>query len=87
MTHPQHSTTLDQLMELLIQDGPDAMAHAFTTLLNHAMRIEREQALGAASHQRTDQRRGYANGYKPKALTTRLGELDLQAPPDARLCR
>jgi len=80
MTHPQNSTTLDQLMELLIQDGPDAMAHAFTTLLNHAMRIEREQVLGAASHQRTDQRRGYANGFKPKAITTRVGELPLQIP-------
>jgi transposase-like protein len=56
------------------------MAHALTTLLNHAMRVEREQALGAAAHQRTDQRRGHANGYKPKALATRLGELELQVP-------
>ena len=80
MTHQQNSTTLDQLMELLIQDGPDAMADAFTTLLNHAMRIEREQVLGAASHQRTDQRRGYANGFKPKTITTRVGELPLRIP-------
>lgn len=84
MTHPRNaqtdSTTLDQIMELLIHDGPDAMAHALTTLLNHAMRAEREQVLGAASHQRTDHRRGYANGYKPKTLTTRVGELPLQVP-------
>jgi len=84
MTHPrnaqQDSTTLDQLMEQLIHDGPDAMAAAFTTLLNHAMRIEREQVLAAASHQRTDARRGYANGYKPKTLTSRLGDLPLQVP-------
>ena len=80
MTHPQNSTTLEQLMELLIHDGPDAMAEAFATLLNHAMRIEREQVLGATSHQRTDQRRGYANGFKPKTMTTRVGELPLQIP-------
>jgi len=80
MTHPTHSTTLERLTELLIQDGPDAMAHALTTLLNHAMRIEREQALGAAAHQRTEQRRGYANGFKPKTLATRLGELELRVP-------
>ena len=84
MTHPRNaqtdSTTLDQLMELLIADGPDAMAHALTTLLNHAMRLEREQALGATAHQRTDTRRGYANGYKPKTLTTRVGELPLRVP-------
>ena len=80
MTHRHDSTTLDQLMELLIQDGPDAMAQALTTLLNHAMCIEREQVLGAAAHQRTDTRRGYANGYKPKTLTTRIGDLPLQVP-------
>lgn len=80
MTHQPDSTTFDQLMELLIQHGPDAMADAFATLLNHAMRAEREQALGAAAHQRTDQRRGYANGYKPKTLNTRLGDLPLQVP-------
>lgn len=80
MTHPQDSTTLDQLMELLIQDGPDAMAQAFATLLNHAMRSEREQVLGAAAHQRTEQRRGYANGFKPKTIATRVGELPLKVP-------
>lgn len=80
MTHPNDPTTLDQLMELLIQHGPDAMANAFATLLNHAMRIEREQVLGAAPHQRTDRRRGYANGFKPKTLSTRAGELTLQIP-------
>lgn len=80
MTRHNDSTTLDQLMEQLIQDGPDAMAAAFTTLLNHAMRSEREQVLGAASHQRTDARRGYANGYKPKTLASRLGDLPLQVP-------
>jgi transposase-like protein len=80
MTRRNDSTTLEQLTELLIADGPDAMAAALTTLLNHAMRIEREQILGAASHERTDARRGYANGYKPKTLTTRIGELPLQVP-------
>jgi transposase-like protein len=80
MTHRHDSTTLGQLTELLIQNGPDAMAQALTTLLNHAMRIEREQALGAESHERTAARRGYANGYKPRTLTTRLGDLPLQVP-------
>jgi len=80
MTRQDDSTTFEQLMELLIAHGPDAMADALTTVLNHAMRIEREQTLNAASHQRTDARRGYANGYKPKTLTTRLGALPLQIP-------
>jgi len=80
MTRRNDSTTLEQLTELLIQDGPDAMGQAIATLLNHSMLIEREQALDATAHQRTDTRRGYANGYKPKTLTTRLGDLDLKVP-------
>jgi transposase-like protein len=49
-------------------------------MLNHAMRAEREQVLDAALHQRTDNRRGYANGYKPKTLATRVGDVPLQIP-------
>ncbi len=48
--------------------GPDAMAAAFASLMNHAMQIEREQVLKAESHQRTADRRGYANGFKPKTV-------------------
>lgn len=74
------TSTLNAMTELLIQDGPQAMAQAITVLLNHAMRCEREQVLAAESHQRTDARRGYANGFKPKTLNTRVGELQLRVP-------
>lgn len=80
MTRHDDSTTFEKIMELLIHDGPDAMAAALTTMLNHAMRIEREQTLEAESHQRTQTRRGYANGYKPKTLNSRVGELNLFVP-------
>lgn len=42
-----HSSSIDDVMELLINNGPDAMAEVFRRLLNFAMRIEREQFLGA----------------------------------------
>jgi transposase-like protein len=44
------------------------------------MQIEREQVLQAESHQRTADRQGYANGFKPKTLKTRVGEIDLRIP-------
>jgi putative transposase len=44
------------------------------------MKLERTHALGAAPYQRTEQRRGYANGFKPKTLHTRLGAIDVQVP-------
>jgi transposase-like protein len=80
MTRQDHRTALEQVVELIATQGTDAMADAFTTLLDIAMRLEREQALGAELYERTDTRRGHANGYKPKTLQTRAGEITVQVP-------
>jgi transposase-like protein len=80
MTHQEDSPVLDHVMALLIEHGPGAIATAFATVMNHAMQIEREQTLKAESHQRTDQRQGYANGFKSKTLRTRVGEVSLRIP-------
>jgi transposase-like protein len=68
------------LMEQLIETGPDGMAATFTTLLNLAMRLEREQHLRAQAYERTPERGGYANGFKPKRIDTAAGTLTLQVP-------
>jgi hypothetical protein len=44
------------------------------------MRIERQQALGVGPYQRSEARRGQANGFRPKRLKTRVGELELAVP-------
>jgi putative transposase len=80
MTHQDECLAIDDLAALLIEHGPAAMAAALAALMNHAMQIEREQVLQAESHQRTADRRGYANGFKPKILTTRVGRVDLRIP-------
>jgi putative transposase len=49
-------------------------------LLNEAMKLERIQVLGAQPYQRTRERRGYANGFKPKTVDTRVGRLELAVP-------
>lgn len=80
MTHQDESSAIRDLVDLAMEHGPDAMAAAFATLMNHAMQIEREQVLKAESHQRTADRQGYANGFKPKTLNTRVGQIDLRIP-------
>jgi transposase-like protein len=80
MTHQDEYSAIRDLVDLAIEHGPDAMAAAFATLMNHAMQIEREQVLKAESHQRTADRQGYANGFKPKTLNTRVGQVDLRIP-------
>jgi transposase-like protein len=67
-------------VELLADQGFDGMAQAITLLFNEAMKLERAEALGAAPYQRTEHRRGYANGYKPKTLRTRVGEITVDVP-------
>jgi transposase-like protein len=80
MTHPMQTTALDHITELLAEQGFDGLAQAVTVLLNEVMKIERAHALGAAPYQRSDERRGHANGYKPRTLHTRLGALTVEVP-------
>lgn len=81
VTHPHHdSSLLNQIVNQISTEGVDAFAESLRLLLNHAMEIERSKALGAAPYERTDTRKGYANGFKSRTLKTRLGELSVNVP-------
>jgi transposase-like protein len=80
MAHQADSNVIDSVIQLLCENGLSHMAEAMTLMLNEAMRVERSQAIGADPYQRTDQRRGYANGFKAKTVATRVGELNVQVP-------
>ncbi|MEZ7879533.1 MAG: transposase [Rhodospirillales bacterium] len=53
------------------------MASVFTRLFGLAMRVEREQFLGAGHYDRVSRRRVYANGYKSKRVDTPAGALSV----------
>ncbi len=78
-----YDTTLAAVMEQLIAEGPQAMAPVMAALMNLAMRLEREQYLGASHYERSLGRRGYANGTKPKKIDTPAGTLTLDVPKTA----
>jgi transposase-like protein len=80
MTRQIESTELDAVVQLLADHGFDGMAQAIETLMNEAMKLQRSEALGALPYQRTVERRGHANGFKPKTVNSRLGKLELQVP-------
>jgi transposase-like protein len=44
------------------------------------MKVERDQTIGAGLYERTDNRQGYANGYKPRTVGTRMGKLIVNVP-------
>ena len=79
MPEPQ-STIITALLEQLITTGPESLGQVFTALFDLAMRLERERHLGAERYERSPERRGYANGYKPKTLDTPAGTLTVQVP-------
>lgn len=76
-------TTIQAIMEYLIANGAAGMARVFGQLFELAMQIEREQHLKAAHYERTPERLGYANGYKPKRIDTPAGTVTIQVPKTA----
>ena len=78
--HEEQPTAIESVLELLSEHGLGAMAEAMQTLLNEAMKLERSEFLRASPGERTEERAGYANGFKDKALRSRIGELALRVP-------
>lgn len=80
MAQPVQDNAIYDAVELLKNNGFDALAEAVTVLLNTAMVAERSEYLGARPYERSESRSGYANGFKDKTLNTRLGALPLKVP-------
>lgn len=68
----QQNNPIEQVLELLTEQGSDALAEALRILLNAAMLFERDCFLNAAPCERTAERRDYANGFNPKRLRAYL---------------
>lgn len=76
-------TAVEAVLEQLIEHGPGEIASVFARAFELAMQIERERFLGAGLYERTPDRRGYANGYKPKRIDTPAGTVSVQVPKTA----
>ena len=53
-----------EILEDLAQQGIEELCPSLQRLFNELMKIEREQVLQAEHYERTEQRKGYANGFK-----------------------
>ena len=71
---------IQELIEQLGQQGLDGLNDLLSRLFNELMKAERENALQAAPYERTEGRKGYANGFKDKKIQSRFGQLQLQVP-------
>lgn len=61
-------------------NGQDGLAKLVETVLNQILEAQVTEALGAARHERTDDRVGYRNGYRARTLYTRVGPVTLLVP-------
>lgn len=80
MTYGPNHTIPEEVLELIASQGLDAVTELIRRLINQAMLIEREQYLGAAPYQRSQTRRGHANGFKDKTVQTRVGQITFAVP-------
>lgn len=80
MTHETERSACEAPIQLLLERGLEGLPDGIAMLLNLAMRHEREKVLSAAPYERSETRRGHANGFKDRTLRTRMGELDLRVP-------
>ena len=80
MAHQTDPDLLNTVLQLLTEQGHSGFAEGIRLLVNEAMRVERHQVLQAQPYERTDARLGYANGYKPKTVTGRVGPITFSVP-------
>ena len=76
MTHQNDYTFAQELMEKGLEGIPELMR----VLINNIMQVERARYLRAGEYERSEDRQGHANGYKPKTVKTRVGEITFAIP-------
>ena len=80
MTHQANCTLPVELTEKINSGGLGSLPELIQVIVNNAMQVEREKYLQARHYERSEKRSGYANGYKPKRVKTRMGEIDFEIP-------
>ena len=85
MTHQNNYNLSSETIEELTRNGFEAVPELLRVLLNSIMQAERAKYLQAGDYERTATRTGHANGYKPKTVRTRVGEITFAVPKCARM--
>jgi len=80
MTYQADYTLSADLLARVRQDGLAALPEAIRILVNAAMLAERQHYLGVGPYERSPARQDQANGFKPKTVQTRVGEVTFAVP-------
>jgi putative transposase len=80
MTYREDFTLSAELIKQVQEQGLNVLPELIRIVINAAMQAERSEHLQAAPYQHTEERQGYANGFKPKTLRTRVGDITFAVP-------
>ena len=75
-----NNNLMKEICKVIIENGLEGLPELLKMVFNETMKIERNQAIKAEPYERTEERQGYANGFKPKTVNTRVGSITVQIP-------
>jgi putative transposase len=77
-----HRRVDTELVQEVLLDDPAFLREVVERAVQHILEAEMTEHVGAAPYERVEGRTGQRNGYKPRALRTRVGTLNLLVPQD-----
>jgi len=80
MTYREDFTLPAEILEQVQEQGLDVLPELIRVIINAAMQAERSEHVNAELYQHNSDRLGHANGYKPKTMRTRVGDITFAVP-------
>lgn len=80
MAYESEYTLLEQVIQMLSTKEDSKFSKVIEKVVNEAMKLERAKTLQAEPYERTEDRMGYANGFKNKTLALATGKVLLKIP-------
>ena len=80
MTYQDDFTLPTELLEQLAEQGLDFLPEIIRIIINTAMQVERQKYIGVGPYERSAERQGHSNGFKPKTVTTRIAPITFDIP-------
>jgi len=78
----KEDTGILEILQASSGNGDDPLKALLRHTIQQVLEEELTAFLKAEPYTRTEERRGYRNGYKPRTLKTRIGRLELMVPKD-----
>ncbi|MBW8011343.1 MAG: hypothetical protein FVQ83_08890 [Chloroflexi bacterium] len=75
MTYQDDFTLTTELLEQVTEQGLDYLPELIRIVINTAMQAERQKRLGVGPYERSAERQGQSNGFKPKTVSTRIAPI------------